>query len=127
MIFEGVAWWIAFTTFRATKGRHGYFRAVRRSKDPTVFTVLFEDSAAMLGLVVAFVGIALGEALDMPVLDGVASMGIGLILAATAMLLAYESKGLLIGEAAFPAVVDGISSILEIGRAHVCTPATNAT
>src|SRR3546814_6674142 len=101
---------IAFTTFRKTKGKRSYFRAVRRSKDPTVFTVLFEDSAAMLGLVVAFVGIALGEALDMPVLDGVASMGIGLILAATAMLLAYESKGLLIGEAAFPE---------EIGRAHV--------
>src|SRR3546814_1450814 len=70
MIFEGIAWWIAFTTFRKTKGKRSYFRAVRRSKDPTVFTVLFEDSAAMLGLVVAFVGIALGEALDMPVLDG---------------------------------------------------------
>src|SRR3546814_16784970 len=61
---------IAFTTFRKTKGKRSYFRAVRRSKDPTVFTVLFEDSAAMLGMVVAFVGIALGEALDIPVLDG---------------------------------------------------------
>src|SRR3546814_6782778 len=51
MIFEGIAWWIAFTTFRKTKGKRSYFRAVRRSKDPTVLTVLFEDSAAMLGLV----------------------------------------------------------------------------
>src|SRR3546814_7737727 len=50
-IFEGIAWWIAFTTFRKTKGKRSYFRAVRRSKDPTVLTVLFEDSAAMLGLV----------------------------------------------------------------------------
>ena len=81
MVFEAVAWWIAFKAFRATKGELGYFEAVRRSKDPTLFTVLFEDSAAMLGLVVAFIGIALGQALDMPVLDGVASVLIGVILA----------------------------------------------
>ena len=112
LVFEAGAWWIAFVEFRRAKGALGYLDAVRESKDPTVFTVLFEDSAAMLGLVVAFVGIALAEMLDMPVLDGVASLGIGLILAVTAALLAYECKGLLIGESARPAVVHGIRRLL---------------
>ena len=84
------------------------FRAVRISKDPTVFTVLFEDSAAMLGLVVAFVGILLADVLEMPILDGVASILIGVILAGTAALLAFESKGLLIGEGALPETVETI-------------------
>ncbi len=113
MVFEAVAWWIAFREFRRTKGSLGYLAAVRRSKDPTVFTVLFEDSAAMLGLIAAFLGIALGQALDMPELDGVASIIIGVILALTAALLAYESKGLLIGEGADPQVVAGVREIVQ--------------
>ena len=113
MVFEAVAWWIAFKAFRATKGELGYFEAVRRSKDPALFTVLFEDSAAMLGLVVAFIGIALGQALDMPVLDGVASVLIGVILALTAALLAYEAKGLLIGEGVAPEVKRGIEAVIS--------------
>jgi len=112
MVFEGAAWWIAFREFRSRPGPIGFLAAVHQSKDPTVFTVLFEDSAAMLGLVAAFVGIALGQALDLPVLDGVASIVIGAILAATAMLLAYESKGLLIGEGARPAVVADIRKMV---------------
>ncbi len=113
MVFEAVAWWIAFREFRRSKGSLGYLAAVRRSKDPTVFTVLFEDSAAMLGLIAAFLGIALGQALDMPELDGVASIVIGVILALTAALLAYESKGLLIGEGADPQVVAGVREIVQ--------------
>lgn len=113
MVFEAVAWWIAFRAFQKAKGKLGYFEAVRRSKDPTLFTVLFEDSAAMLGLIVAMVGIALGQWLDMPVLDGVASVLIGVILAATAALLAYEAKGLLIGEGVEPEVKEGILAILN--------------
>ncbi|MGI9437624.1 MAG: cation diffusion facilitator family transporter [Geminicoccaceae bacterium] len=113
MIFEAAAWWIAFRAFREAKGKLGYFEAVRQSKDPTLFTVLFEDSAAMLGLVVAFIGIALGQWLNMPVLDGVASVLIGVILAVTAALLAYEAKGLLIGEAVKPETSRGIRSILS--------------
>ncbi len=61
MIFEAVAWWIAFKEFNKRRGPVPFFRAVRISKDPTVFTVLFEDSAAMLGLIVAFIGILLGR------------------------------------------------------------------
>ncbi len=112
LVFEAGVWWIAFVAFRRAKGTLGYLDAVRASKDPTVFTVLFEDSAAMLGLVVAFAGIALAEALEAPVLDGVASLGIGLILTATAALLAYECKSLLIGESARPAVLRGIRRLL---------------
>ncbi len=113
MVFEAGAWWIALKEFRKQKGPQGYFKAVRRSKDPTVFTVLFEDSAAMLGLVVAFAGIALGEALEIPELDAVASILIGGILAVTAALLAYECKGLLIGEGASPRVVTGIEKLMS--------------
>ena len=112
MVFEAFAWWIAFKAFRATKGDLGYMEAVRRSKDPTLFTVLFEDSAAMLGLIVAMIGIALGQALDMPVLDGVASVLIGVILALTAALLAYEAKGLLIGEGVQPETRRGIKAVI---------------
>ncbi|MBZ0147035.1 MAG: cation diffusion facilitator family transporter [Pseudorhodoplanes sp.] len=112
MVFEALAWWIAFQELRKVKGEHGYFEAVRLSKDPTVFTVLFEDTAAMLGLIVAFIGILLGQLLDIPVLDGVASLVIGGILAITAAYLAYECKGLLTGESASRAVVSEIERII---------------
>lgn len=98
MFFEGFALAIAYREFRATNPDCGILEAVRESKDPTTFTVLFEDSAAMLGLVVALVGIWLGHALDNPYFDGGASVMVGLILAGVATLLAYETKGLLIGE-----------------------------
>lgn len=113
IVFESGSWWVAFREFRATKGGLGYFKAVRLSKDPTIFTVLFEDTAAMLGLIAALVGIALADALDAPVLDAVASMVIGVILAVTALALAYETKGLLIGEGASAALVGGIRRIVE--------------
>jgi cation diffusion facilitator family transporter len=112
MVFEGGAWWIAVREFGRVKGRRGWFEEVRHSKDPTIFTVLFEDSAAMLGLFAAFVGIGAAQYFDLPILDGVASVVIGVILAGTAILLAYESKGLLVGEAASAEVVNGIRSIL---------------
>ncbi|WP_319414325.1 cation diffusion facilitator family transporter [uncultured Cohaesibacter sp.] len=98
--FEGWAWFIALREFRNTKGNRSYLKAVTDSKDPTVFTVLFEDSAAMLGLIVAAVGIALSHYLQIPWMDGAASIAIGVILGMTAILLAFETKSLLIGEAA---------------------------
>jgi len=113
MIFESVAWWLAFKEFKSRKGHRSYFTAVRDSKDPALFTVLFEDTAAMLGLIIAFVGIALGQYLDMPIFDGIASVMIGVILAIVAALLAYECKGLLVGEAAGKPVVRGIRAIAE--------------
>lgn len=104
-VFEAVAWHVAFKEFRKEQGDRGFWEVVRDSKNPAVFTVLFEDSAAMAGLFVAAIGIALGQYLGDPRLDGAASILIGLILAVTAAVLAYETKGLLIGEAAHPKLV----------------------
>jgi cation diffusion facilitator family transporter len=115
-LFEAAAWTVAFREFRRSKGAGGYLLAIRRSKDPAIFTVLFEDTAAMLGLIVAGVGIWLAEALNMPSLDGVASVVIGAILAVTATLLAFECKGLLIGEGASPATVDGVRTRVAGGQ-----------
>lgn len=112
-IFEGMAWLIAFKEFGKARGDKGIIEAVRHSKDPTVFTVLFEDSAAMLGLIAAFIGIYLSASFNMPHADGAASIFIGIILAGTAILLAYETKGLLIGEAASPEIISSIEKIIE--------------
>ncbi len=111
MLFEGGAWYMAMKEFRAVKGKAGYIEAVRRGKDPTMFVVLFEDSAAMLGLMVAFIATALSQLTGNTLFDGMASIIIGLILGGTAIWLAYETKGLLIGESANPQVVAGIRAI----------------
>lgn len=121
VVFEGSVWLVAFREFRKTKGNRGWLEAVRASKDPTVFTVLFEDTAAMLGLFAALVGVAAAETLNMPVLDGVASVVIGIILAVTATFLAYECQSLLTGEGAAPEVRADIRRIAgtQAGVAHV--------
>lgn len=111
MIFEGGAWFLALREFSRAKGKWSYLAAVRRGKDPTIFVVLFEDSAALLGLVVAFLGILASQLTGIPHFDGAASIGIGLILAGTAIWLAYETKSLLIGESAHPEVQQGIRGI----------------
>ncbi|MGV8961316.1 MAG: cation diffusion facilitator family transporter [Stenotrophomonas sp.] len=111
LLFEGVSWTVALREFRATKGRLGYFEAFRRSKDPSTFTVLLEDSAALIGLLIALAGLLGAQLLEMPELDGIASIGIGAVLAVTAFLLARETKGLLLGESADP---DVARSLLEI-------------
>ena len=113
LVFEACAWWVAFREFRRSKGKLGWLKAVQQSKDPAVFTVLFEDTAAVLGLLVAGIGIYLADTLQMPVLDGVASIVIGLILAATAAMLAYECKSLLTGEASLPEVVESINALAK--------------
>jgi len=113
MIFEGVAWWFAFREFSRQKGKWGYLEAIQRAKDPTIFVVLFEDSAAMLGLVVAFAGIALSQLTGILIFDSIASIIIGLILVGTSIWLAYETKGLLIGESANTSVIKEIRSILN--------------
>jgi len=113
MIFEAFAWYFAWKEFRKAKGERSYYEAVRKEKDPTTFVVLFEDSAAMLGLIVAFIGIWLGEVTGYLLWDGIASIVIGVILAVTAAWLAYETKGLLIGESASPEIVNGISELAK--------------
>ncbi|TIV70732.1 MAG: cation transporter [Mesorhizobium sp.] len=112
-LFEGSSWLVALKEFRQEKGSQGWFQAVRRSKDPSVYTVLFEDSAALLGLIVAFAGILASGLLEIPELDGVGSIGIAIILGATAAFLARESKGLLMGEPASPEVQRKVLAIAE--------------
>lgn len=111
IIFEGSAWLFAVREFNKQKGHQDYFHAIQRAKDPSIFVVLFEDSAALLGLLVALTAIAIGQWTGNLYLDGVASIIIGCILAATAIWLAYETKSLLIGERANSPVVEGIRQI----------------
>jgi len=113
MIFEGAAWFFALKEFRRAKGKWGYIEAVQRGKDPSIFVVLFEDTAAMLGLLVALLATILTQVTGNLYLDGFASIIIGFILAVTAMWLAFETKGLLIGESANMHVVSGIRKILK--------------
>lgn len=110
-VFESVAWWIAWREFKASRGDTGTWQAIRREKDPTAFAVLLEDSAALSGIVVAAVGIALAHWLEVPVLDGVASIVIGVILMAVAAILARETRGLLVGEAARTGLVESVRRI----------------
>ncbi len=97
--------------FTKAKGKWGYIEAVQRGKDPSLFVVLFEDSAALLGLVVAFAGVLLSQLTGILYFDGIASILIGTILGTTAAWLAYETKGLLIGESANQKVRQGIREI----------------
>tara|TARA_R110002073_G_scaffold52903_5_gene137068 strand:- start:1113 stop:1934 length:822 start_codon:yes stop_codon:yes gene_type:complete len=112
IVFEGAAWIVAYREFKRSQTHPSLLTSILKSKDPTIFTVLFEDTAAMLGLIVAMGGLFIGQWLGIPEMDGVASILIGVILAGTAVLLAYESKGLLIGEAASKAVVTAIEEIV---------------
>ena len=113
IIIEGWTCWVAATEFKKSKGDLGWVKAIRRSKDPALFTVLFEDTAALLGLLVALIALTLSEYLNLPVLDAVASLIISFILAVTAGLLAFECKGLLTGEGAREEVVRGINQIID--------------
>jgi cation diffusion facilitator family transporter len=112
-LFEGSTWWIALRNFKGERRYGDLLQAFRDSKDPPSFMVLFEDSAALIGLLVAFMGTYLSVSLNLPVLDGVASVLIGFVLAATATLLARETKGLLIGEPADRSIVDAITRLAE--------------
>ena len=110
-LFEGASWAVALREFRAKQGGRSWWRAFRASKDPPSFMVLFEDSAALAGLLVAAAGAGLSVLTGQLWWDGVASLLIGLILAVVAVLLARESKGLLIGERADPALSAAIMGI----------------
>ncbi|HZD51568.1 MAG TPA: cation diffusion facilitator family transporter, partial [Woeseiaceae bacterium] len=111
-VFEGVSWTVALLEFNRTRGRLGYFEAVRNGKDPTLFVVLFEDTAAMLGLIIALAGLAAAQLTGIAYFDGIASILIGVVLAAAAAWLAFETKSLLIGESASRRVIEGIRKLV---------------
>jgi len=112
ILIEGVVFYVALKEFNKTRGDVGYLEAIRQGKDPGMFVVLLEDAAALLGLMVAMLGIAICQITGNYVFDGIASVGIGIILAFVAALLAYETKGLLIGESASDEVVNGIREMV---------------
>ena len=115
-VFEGYSWFIARRALNSQrKPGDTLWRVIRRSKDPTVFTVFLEDSAALIGIGIAFLGIFLGQLFNNPYLDPTASMLIGVLLAAVAILLAMESGALLVGESANS---DQIRRVREIIRSE---------
>jgi len=97
-LFEGASLLVAFRQFEKQRGDKPFWQALHSSKDPSNYTVLAEDSAALAGLVVAGAGVFLSHRLNLPILDGAASALIGVILAGVAVLLIRESRGLLVGE-----------------------------
>ena len=127
-LLEGGSTWEAFKEFKEAKGKLGWLKAIQQSKDPTGFIVLLENGAAMFGIIAAAIGLGMSQLTGDPRYDGMASVAIGAILGITAVFLAYESKALLIGEAADPELVaaihalvlekDGVASIGEILTVH---------
>lgn len=111
LAFESASWVISMRQFRAAKGHLRYFEAFRSSKDPASFMVLFEDSAAIVGILIAALGTILAVRLHQPRFDGMASILIGLVLALVSFLLTAESKSLLIGERADQSLSDSILRI----------------
>ena len=118
-VFEAISWTVAYRGFCRVRREKGFWRAARESKDPPQFLVLFEDSAALAGLVIAALGLFLSHRFDDPRFDGVASILIGLLLAAVAIFLARESRLLLVGERADPKIVRSIREIVEADPATV--------
>ncbi len=124
-VFEGTSWYFGWKAFGAARGKKGVFEAIHTSKDPTSFSVLLEDSAALVGLALAFLGIFLGGLFNLPRLDGLASVLIGLLLCAVAVVMIYESKGLLVGEGLDSEGLQSLRTLIEadpdvahVGRLH---------
>ncbi len=112
-ILDGTSLITAFKAFNAQRGSQPFWSAVRDSKDPATFVVLFEDGSDVLGLIIAFLGVFLGHQLHNPYLDGTASILIGCLLTAVSIVLAHESRSLLMGEAADPAIVQQTIALTE--------------
>jgi cation diffusion facilitator family transporter len=118
-IFEGTSLIIAIKAFNHTRGELSFWKAVVKSKDPTSFLVLFEDGAAVTGLAIVFVMMQLNHAYHLPVLDGVASVLVGLLLVFVSLILARESRSLLMGEGISPETQKKIIAIAENDKAVI--------
>ena len=110
---EGISWVISLRTLRRSQQGRGIYRAIRRSKDPGVFAVLFEDTAALLGIVVAACGIGVSELTGHSFWDGIGSIVIAGLLAGAGLLLARECHGLLTGESAVPELRQAIEQTVR--------------
>ena len=118
-VFEAIVLTISIRDFSRRRRGRGVWETIHASKDPAAFTVLLENAAAMLGLVVAFLGVSLSRLFGMPELDGVASIVIGVMLAAVAAVLVYESRSLMLGEGVDAEAVDDIRRLVESDPAVV--------
>jgi cation diffusion facilitator family transporter len=119
--FDGASFLVARRTFNAQRGRQTFWAAFRDSKDPSTFVVLFEDASDLLGLIIAFLGVFLSHLLHKPALDGVASILIGLLLLVVAWLLLRETKSLLMGEVAAPAMLAQLTALVRAEESVVNT------
>jgi cation diffusion facilitator family transporter len=115
-IFEGITWLFGWRAFDKVRRGKPVVKAMQASKDPTSFTVLLEDSAALTGLLIAFLGVFLGEQFGIVYFDGIASILIGILLCCVAYFLGAESKSLLIGEAVSAETLREIREIAESDR-----------
>jgi len=120
-VFEGSSWLIARRGFKPSVGDEGYLAAIRTSKDPPQFVVLLEDTAALVGIAIVFVGTWASIRWQEPRIDGIASLAIGVLLGAVSVLLARESKALLIGERADPQLQREVFAIAK-ATAGVVSP-----
>ncbi len=113
-IFESIALFISVREFKKNFPLENIslWESIRRSKDPSSFIVIMEDSAALVGLFVAFMGIILSEIMANPIYDAIASIVIGIILIIVATLLVAETKGLIVGESASPETRESIKNIV---------------
>jgi cation diffusion facilitator family transporter len=112
MLFEGGSFVIAWREFKTVRRDIPFFRALKGSKDPSIFAVLLEDGAALAGLAIAALGVAGTSLLGLTWADGAASVAIGALLVLVAIFLANETRSLLTGEAAAPRVVEAVREML---------------
>ena len=119
LVFEGISCWLAFGEFNKSRGDGSFWATLNKSKDPAVFAILMEDLAALLGLVIALVGVYFGHLLNNPYLDGAASIAIGLLLVSVAVFLIYKTKGLLVGEGVDEETINSVMQTAQ-AQAHVC-------
>ena len=113
MIFEGAALRVALREFNISRESKPFFRALVDSKDTAIVAVVIEDSAALIGLTIAFVSVLLGQITGWVYFDGMGSVLIGVLLVAVSLFFAVECKALLIGEGLLPEDIEKITSILE--------------
>lgn len=118
-LFDGASFAIATKEFNKAKQGTPFWEAVVKSKDPSSFLVLFEDGAAVFGLIIVFVLMLLSHSLNLPMLDGVASLLVGLLLICSSMILARESRSLLMGEGIAPETQKKIKELVEKDEAVI--------
>ncbi len=125
-VLSAVSLLVAVKKFLEDNPDKSFWRAIKESKDPGTFSILFEDSADILGLIIAFLGVYLGHTLNNPYIDGAASIAIGLILSSLSLMLAFETKSLLIGESADQELIDKIVLTIKENKSvvHVRSPLT---